>query len=160
MKLADLMKMFGLAAKEEHAQVDLKNTEELQQLLAAFDEKETQLIEALDQIDALNQKLEQYAEQTAKAEADAKQVKMDARMASLSKEVGDERAKKVLAATEGMDDTQFNAIADALKMSADTEAKSKLFNEEGVDSETNAEARAAETTQEMKILQEKYKKSA
>lgn len=166
MKLADLMKRFGLSAKEVDAQVDLKDTAELQEMLAVLETQETALAEALVTIDelqaekeALQTQMQEFAEQKAAAEANAKQMKMDARLASLSKEVGDERAAKVLAATEGMDDAAFDAIASALKMSADNEAKSTLFTEQGANEEVSPDARQTETT-EMKILKEKFKKSA
>ncbi len=165
MKLSDLMKRFGLSAKEENAQVDLKDTAEVTEMLQVLENQETALAEALvendelqAQVDSLQKQLSQFAEQKAAAEADAKKVKMDARMASLSKEVGDERAQKVLAATEGMDDAAFQAIADALKMSADNEAKSNLFTEQGANEEVSAEARNEEST-EMKLIKAKYKQS-
>lgn len=117
MKLSDLMKMFGLQAKEEDNQVDLKDTKELNELLAAFDEKETQLIEALDQIDELNKQLEQFAEQKAVAEkaaadaiAKAHSEKMAARMAHLSAELGDDKAEKMAKIVEKMDDAEFNEV--------------------------------------------------
>lgn len=156
MKLSDLMKKFGLTAKEESVEVDLKETPELHELLAAFDEKETALSAALAQVNELTTQMSQFKEQAAKAEADAKQVKMDARLASLSKDVGDERASAVLAATEGLDDTQFEAIAQALKLSADNEATSPLFTEAGVQGEAVPEAH--QETAEMKQLKAKYKK--
>lgn len=117
MKLSDLMKMFGLQAKEEDNQVDLKDTKELSELLAAFDEKETQLIEALDQIDELNKQLEQFAEQKAVAEkaaadaiAQAHSEKMAARMAHLSAELGDDKADKMAKIVEKMDDAEFAEV--------------------------------------------------
>lgn len=122
MKLSDLMKIFGLQAKEEDNQVDLKDTKELNELLAAFDEKETQLIEALDQIDELNKQLEQFAEQKAAAEkaaadaiAQAHKEKMDARMAQLSAELGDDKAEKMLKIVEKMDDAEFAEVFGAQK---------------------------------------------
>jgi vancomycin resistance protein YoaR len=139
--------------------MSVTETDEYKELLEGFKEQSTQLDAALAQVLSLTAQLEQFAEAKAAAEAEAKKVKMDARMASLSKEVGDERAKKVLAATEGMDDAAFTAIADALKMSADTEAKSTLFTEQGASEEVTPEARNTES-EEMKLLKEKYNKSA
>lgn len=150
MKLADLLKKFGLSAPEANAQVDLKDTAELQQMLDVLEGQETSLAEALvandtlqAEVDSLKSQLEQFAEAKAQAEADALKTKMEARMASLSKDVGDERAAKVLAATEGMDDASFEAIASALKMSAVEEAKSEMFTEQGVAAEAPATAQPA-----------------
>ncbi len=155
-KLADIMKRFGLAAKEERAEVDLKDTEELRELLAAFDSNAQALSAALAQIDELKAEMAQFAEAKAAAELAAEQVKMDARMAVLSKEVGDERAKAVLAATKGMDDAQFNAIADALKVSAEAEANSPLFKEAGVDTEVLPQASKDDKSLVRERLQKKY----
>lgn len=158
MKLSDLMKKFGLTAKEESVAVDLKDTPELHEMLAAFDEKETALSAALEQVNELTTQMSQFKEQAAKAEADAKQEKLDARLAALSKDVGDERASAVLAATEGLDDVQFEAIAQALKLSADNEAKTELFTEGGVEGDVKPDAHAEETL-EMKKLKAKYPKA-
>lgn len=123
--------------------LNVTETEEFKTLLSQFEEQTAQLQVAQDQISALQTSLEQFAEAKAQAEADAIKTKMEARMASLSKDVGDERAAKVLAATEGMDDASFEAIASALKMSAVEEAKSEMFTEQGVSAEAPATAQPA-----------------
>lgn len=133
-------------------------TEEYKELLAGFTEQSAQLDAALAKVVSLEAQMQQFADAKAQAEATAKQVKMDARLASLSKEVGDERAKNVLAATEALDDAQFEAIASALKLSADTEAKSALFTEQGANEEVSADARNEESA-EMKLIKAKYKQS-
>ena len=144
MKLSDLMKMFGLQAKEEDNQVDLKDTKELNELLAACDEKETQLIEALDQLDELNKQLEQFAEAKTAAEqaaadavAKAHQEKMDARMAQLSTDLGDDKAAKMLKIVEKMDDAEFNEVFGVQKELA--AKQDEKFVEAGVDARVKEE---------------------
>jgi hypothetical protein len=155
MKLADLMKRFGLSAKEESAQVDLKDTEELQELLAAFDEKETQLIEALDQIDELTKQMEKFEEakvaaEQAAAEAVAKahKEKVEARMSKLAAEFGDEKAAKFEKFAETMNDTEFAEVFGVQKELAAKQDES--FAESGVDAKVKEEKKPAHFKQFIK----------
>jgi hypothetical protein len=167
--LENLKKKLGIVPNVEAEDVQetvtfsVTDSQEYKELLEGFTEQSAQLDAAVakstaleDKVKSLEAQLTQFAEQKVAAEAEAKKVKMDARLASLSKEVGDERAAKVLAATEGLDDVAFEAIASALKMSADNEANSTLFTEQGGEGEVSADALSAESA-EMKILKEKYK---
>lgn len=144
MKLADLLQKFGLVAKEEATQVDLKETEELNELLAAFEEKETALTSATTKIEALEAELAQFAEAKAAAEksaadaiAKAHQDKVDARLSQLSAEFGDEKAAKLIKIAENMEDAEY---AEVFGIQKELAAKEEVtFKEQGIEGQVKAE---------------------
>lgn len=136
---------------------DVKGSPEFQAVVQELESQSDALAEAMCQIDELKSLLASVEAEKVQAQENAQKVKMDTRLANLSKDVGDERAAAVLAATEGLDDAQFEAIAQALKLSADNEAKSSLFTEAGVQGDVKADAHKGESA-EMQIIKAKYKK--
>lgn len=67
------------------------------------------------------------------AEATAK--RLATRKEAIVAAVGTSKADSLMAATESLDDTQFNAIVGAMAASFEAEAKSKMFTEAGVAAE-------------------------
>ena len=144
MKLADLLQKFGLVAKEEATQVDLKDTEELKELLAAFEGKEAELSGAIEEVANLKAELAQFAEakeaaEKAAAEAVAKahQDKMDMRMSQLSAEFGDEKAAKLLKIAANMDDAEYAEVFGVQRELAAKEEET--FAEQGIEGQVQAE---------------------
>ena len=87
-----------------------------------------------------------------------KDAKMSARKSAVEASIGTEKADAFFAATEGLDDEAFTAIATALASSMEVEANSPMFKEVGVTGKTESEHLANEETPEMKILKKKYPK--
>jgi hypothetical protein len=149
--------------------LSVTDTEEYKELLQGFTEQsalldasQSEVSKLKAEVDSLKVQMQQFAEAKVDAEAKAKQMKMDARKASLAKDVGDVRAAAVLAATEGLDDTQFEAIASALKLSVETEAQNMMFNEQGVEGNVKPAASAngeRVETAEGKALKAKYQRN-
>lgn len=92
------------------------------------------------------------------AVAEALAAKLEARKEKIVATLGTERAEALLKATEGMDDAAFEAVATALGVSIEEEAKSLLFSETGVDATVDA-SKIVETV-EMKLLRQKFGKTA
>lgn len=70
------------------------------------------------------------------AQAAAKRLEM--RTETITKSVGTAKLAEVLAATDAMDDAQFNVIVGVFAKSFDTEAKSPMFNEVGAGAKADA----------------------
>jgi hypothetical protein len=158
--------------------VSVTDTEEFKQLLsdfgtlkAAHDSLAADLKAATELLDETNAKLTAANEQLATAqaavdatnaakaaaEAEAHARKMTARKAAVVDVIGDAKAESFLAATEGLDDAAFQAVASALTGKAAAEATSALFTEVGVDGQVDATNPARTESKEMKLLREKYK---
>lgn len=106
-------------------------------------------------LDAASAQLATAADAKAKAEADAKATKLEARKSKLVEVVGETRAAAFLAVADTLDDASFEAMTSALKGTMVDEAGKPLFNEVGVDANADTTKLGAETP-EMKILREKY----
>lgn len=138
MNLKTLMAKFGLTAKEERAEVDLKETEELTEMLSVLEANEQALAEKVAEVASLQEQLAQFAEAKAAAETAAKEAiakareeKMSARMAEMTKEFGDVKAAKLFKIAEKMEDAEYAEVFGLQKeMAAEEEAS---FKEHGVD---------------------------
>lgn len=137
--------------KPEEGQVEMTETDqaaptadtmaaELAELKANFAKVSEELGAAKEQLQQANEAVAAVAEQKAKAEADALQVKMDARLAKLKESVGDEQAESLMAATQDLDDAAFDKIANAVAATYDAEANSQMFTEAGIDAEVKEPA--------------------
>jgi len=129
---------------DSQASVLGKLTEEFSKLQAEASNYKQELDAALSLINSL--------------EKENKDTKMSARKSVVEASIGTEKAGAFLAATEGLDDAAFNAIASALASSLEVEANSPMFKEVGVTGKTQGEHVANEETKEMKILKKKYAK--
>ncbi|MDE3023520.1 MAG: hypothetical protein KGI54_17000, partial [Pseudomonadota bacterium] len=90
--------------------------------------------------------------------AEAKAKTLAARKEKVMAAIGEnEKADKLLVATEGMDDEAFTAVVSALAGSVEKEAQSEMFKEVGVAAQADA-AKVVEKSAVMKALQEKYSK--
>lgn len=132
--------------EQEDTQADLVELIEDEQLATANEalaSTEATLKEMSDKIAELSAKLEQAtaalaATESAKAalEAEAKAKRFAARKEKVEAAIGEnEKAEKLLAATEQMEDAQFEAVVSALAGSVEQEAKSEMFKEVGVAAE-------------------------
>jgi hypothetical protein len=93
--------------------------------------------------------------------AEAAQKRLSARKEKVEMAVGTEKASALLAATESLDDAQFEAIVEAMKTTLKTEAeKNPMFQEVGMAGEADhvETLEAAGVTKEAEMLKEKYAK--
>ena len=100
---------------------------------------------------ALNALTAEKAELAVKAEA----AKFTARKEKVVSAIGTEKADGLMLATQGLDDTAFDAVVSALAGSVDVEASKGLFTEVGVSATADTTKIVAESP-EMKILKQKY----
>ena len=128
---------------------------ELTTLKKSFEAQTEQLNTALSQLAEANAKLQEIADAEAKVEADAKKVKLDARLQSIVDIVGTVKAEQIVGATESLDDEAFKAVADAMQVSMDKEADSAKFKDVGVAAESPT-APVVEESLEKKKIKEKY----
>jgi hypothetical protein len=140
MKLADLKKLLGMQANEEDVKMEFKDSKELTEFVSAYESKEKELSDAFGKIASLEDQLKEFAEAKALAEAQAaqiaakaKQEKVDARMAALSKEFGDEKAAKFSKFAETMENEEFAEIFGVQQELSAIEEQS--FNESGIDAQ-------------------------
>ena len=106
--------------------------------------------------ESMKTELEVFKNEKKLAEAVIKQNKMSARMSQIKAAIGDEKAPSLLAATENLDDSHFEAVVAAMSLSVQAETKTALFSEVGVDVESHASS-AVEKSAIMTALEKQYK---
>lgn len=111
---------------------------ELATLKASFEEQAAAMASMKEQLESAQATLAANQEAQAKAEAAAKQAKMDTRLATLKAAVGDEKAAEVMEATKELNDQAFAAICSAMETTAKAEANSPMFKEVGVETKADA----------------------
>lgn len=167
--LKGMMKKLGMSPdiNEEETNMDvteMASTElaaddaivaELSALKASFAEQTEQLQAALAQVESFKEFAEMAAQAKAQAEADAKNVKLAARKATIEMNIGTDKADAMLAATENLDDDSFAAIMGVMETTAKAEAESPLFKEAGFDGKVEDVSKLTET-KEMTALKKKY----
>jgi hypothetical protein len=89
--------------------------------------------------------------------ADQVAAKLASRREQIEAAIGTEKAAGLMAATEGLEDVQFNAVISALAGSVNAEASTSLFTEVGVTAEADA-SKIVEESAEMRILRQQYGK--
>jgi hypothetical protein len=109
----------------------------MEKLQADFEAFKTEANALIAQADAekaeLKKQVETLVVEKAAMIADAAAKKLATRKAKVEAAIGEnERAAKLLTATEQMEDAAFEAIVAALETSIDAEAKSQMFTEAGV----------------------------
>lgn len=163
-------KIFNTAKAEKEATMEDKSTqpdlaaqlasalETLASQSTALEAATKQLVE-LTAVNAKNEKALADSEAIQAAlvvEAAAK--RLEARTKAVEAAIGTAKAPAMLAATDALNDEQFNAVVDAMAASFDEEAKNPLFKEVGAAASTDATQDAPEETAEMKALKAKYAK--
>lgn len=93
------------------------------------------------------------------AAAKAEEARLSARKQKIEAAVGSEKADALMVATNGLDDTAFNAVLSAMTLATDKEAKSTMFTEQGAAAEVDAGKVVTESA-EMKILRARYPDAA
>lgn len=114
-----------------------------------------QLASVSDLVASLQAQLDEAKAAQATAAEQAAVAKAEARKQKIVAAVGEDKAPGLIAATESMEDAQFDAVMAALGVAADAEAKSPLFNEIGVSAETTVAPTSGES-EEMKILKARH----
>lgn len=172
-------KVFNTASAEQVKEEVTMTTKEGQPDMAAEDTKTAELAALLESVtttlSATQSKLTEMSALYEVAQAalaasdaakeqlvvDAKQVRLAARKEAIVASIGSAKADALLAATDALDDTAFNAVVGAMANSFETEASSALFSEVGVAAKTDASAVVTEPeeSQEAKMLKAKYNKS-
>lgn len=104
---------------------------------------------------ALTEKLDAATAKIAELTASAEQARLTSRKEKIVAAVGTAKADALMAATDQLDEAQFNAVIGAMSTSLDIESKSKLFSEQGVAAEADAN-QVAPVSKEMQILAQKY----
>ena len=144
----------SMTVKEGHAALSA-NVEQVATLVAQLASANETLVASQSQFAELTAKFEAAQTQladiaAAKAalEVEAKQAKLTARKEKVEASIGTANAAAVLAATEGLEDAQFEAIVGAMAKSFETEASSNMFTETGV----AAEAAVVEDADPVKSL--------
>lgn len=144
-----------LVADLEAAEVLLQESnEKVVTLQSSLEAMQAQLADVTEKYNAVQEALAASEEAKKLLAEQAKQTRLEARTKAIKEAVGTSKVDALLAATDNMDDEQFNTIVGAMAQSFDAEANSAMFKETGVD----AEAPAAEDneTAEMKQLKAKY----
>ena len=177
--LKHLQKFFNPAASAEHKEVEMTKPSQTDSAAPELAAQLASSMEALaSQAEALQAVTEKLTEMSALYEVaqaalavsdaakeqlvvDAKQVRLAARKEAIVASIGTAKADALLAATDALDDTAFNAVVGAMANSFETEASSALFSEVGVSAKTDASAVVTEPeeSQEAKMLKAKYNKS-
>lgn len=130
------------------------------QYAAQVSELTTALEAAGELATSLQAKLDEAQGVIVAAAEQAAAAKLAARKEKIVAAVGEAKADALMAATQNMDDTQFSEIMGALGVAADKEAKSPLFNEVGVTTQTETVPSATAESAEMKILKARHQQSA
>lgn len=127
----------------ETAQADLSvvtNTAEMSALVAKMASQSETLLSIQNQFAELTAKYEQaqaalsvIESEKASLQAAAKAKVQAERKTKLEATVGTEKASAILASLESLDDSTFEAVVGAMAASFETEAKSKMFTEAGVE---------------------------
>jgi hypothetical protein len=111
---------------------------ELSEMKASFALVSEELTAAKAELEKAQAALNAAAEEKAKAEADALAAKMNARKEKAVAAMGTEKADAFMAATEQMDETQFESFLAIFNTNATAEAKSEMFQEVGVETKADA----------------------
>ena len=149
--LDHLKKSFGLTKQETPAVEAEAIVEATSEVVDGQAELVASLTAKLESSDLIIQELTaklNVAEQTLSAIAAEKQAlvqaaleeKMNARKELIINTVGTAKADALFAATEKLEDEQFNAIVDAMASNLDAEASSSKFQEQGVTASASPEA--------------------
>ena len=137
----------GSEMKEKPAQastpaVDTNMAAELKQAQDALTSQAADMQALTELVQELSTKFEQAqaalnASEAAKAAlvAEAATKRLATRKEAIVAAVGTDKAETLMAATETLDDAQFNAVVGAMAASFEAEAKSKMFTEAGVSAE-------------------------
>lgn len=158
-----LKKLFKRATAQTQEEVNSEMTTQETQPTLAVDNKtaelQAQLATATEQLtkqaadlQALTEMVEEMSAQMAStkaalADSEAVQVdlvaqaatkRLEARTEAIKAAVGDSQLESLLAATDKMDDAQFEVIVGAMAKSFETEAKSAMFQEKGVSAAAEA----------------------
>lgn len=141
------------------AEAIVDNTAELESLQAQVMAGAKEVEALMAQLTAANTALAEVQKAKEELKVAAQKVKMDARKATIEMNIGTAKAEAFLLATEALDDTAFAAVASALAGSVVQEADTALFKEVGVTGKTVAEALPEAKSEEMKILEAKYKQA-
>lgn len=157
------------ATQQEKETVEMANTNlpdvsgELSEMAATVATLEANLAELQGSFAELNTKYTEAIAKLADAEAAKASLlaasataKLAARKEKLEFAVGTEKADALLSALEGVDDAAFESVVSSLTMNLDAESKSKMFAENGVTAEANAE-KVVESGSLKAKLEEKYK---
>jgi hypothetical protein len=127
------------------------------ELTAAFASQAETLAAVVEELAQAKFALAAVQEAKELALSQAKKIKMDARRVTVEASIGTAKADAFLSATEALDDTAFASVASALAGSVEAEANTALFTEVGVTGEATPESLPEAKSQEMKILEAKYK---
>lgn len=153
----------NMATKEGQAEMAAETeTAELQALLESATTTLATTQGKLAEMSALYEtaqaSLKELADAKAALVADAAQKRMDARKEKVVASVGTARADALLAATESLDDSAFEAVVSAMAGSFEAEAKTDAFKEVGVTAPEDKAAVASEPqeSEESKLLKAKY----
>lgn len=132
--------------------VDMAVFAEMSETLASQVTKLATLVKSL--ADA-NEALAQLKADKEAVELTVKQTKMAARRAIVEAAIGTEKADAFLAATEMLEDAQFNSVSSALAGSVKAEAETAMFKDVGHDAQAEKPSNPQET-QEAKLLKAKF----
>lgn len=116
--------------------------------LTAVAEADGKVAEAVAKAAALEAQLAEF-----KTQAEA--ARLTARKDKLVAAVGTARADALMTATQGTDDTAFEAVISALTVSASLEGKTKLFVEQGADAQADASKTVPVESETMKIVKQR-----
>lgn len=152
--LKSLQKYFNPASAEKQEEVTEMTTQEDQAALAADKTAVAELTANLASVtEAMATMQVELADVKAKYEAaqaalnaseaaktllaeQAAKARLEARTAAITEAVGTSQLESLLAATDSMDDAQFNIIVGAMAKSFENEAKSAMFQEAGLSNDT------------------------
>lgn len=165
-KAAEVAEEVVELAVEVAPQVDAAAHEALVQEFEAFKAEANALVaqaegdsaELISKLEGAWATITSLEAQIAEMNASALAAKLSARKEKVVAAIGTERADSLMAATEGLDDTAFDAVVSALVGKGEAEASSDLFKEVGVTAEVDASKVESETA-EMKMLKAKYNKA-
>lgn len=163
--LKQLQKIFNTAAVADKEEVDMSVASQVEasadvaaelskatEALAASASAMEQVMADFEQLKAELEILKSEKQLAVKVE---KEKKLSVRMSTIKAAIGDEKAPALLAATEDLEDSQFEAVVSAMSMSVDKESKSQLFSEVGVDVESDASS-VVEKSAIMVALEKQY----
>lgn len=155
--LNKLRKVFNSEQQEEVMETNQTQTEasvpyaEMAALRTSYMSQQTELQAMLAAKQALEAELKGFKEAAQVALEQVKAVKMAARKAAVEASLGTEKSVAVLAATESLDDAQFESIVSAMATTLTKEADTSLFKEVGVDAKADA-SKAETESLEMQML--------
>lgn len=145
--------------EDNKAPAELANNEatvaELSALKVSFAEQSSQLTALLSQLEEAKAALAEVEAAKASLETDKLAKQLAARKQRVEMAIGTEKAPALLAATENLEDAQFEAIVGAMAASFENESKSQMFQEVGVSAEVDP-TKTVEESAEMRALKQKY----